>query len=135
MFIAKLNKNGSVSNNIEENNNCLLKKGKGKNSKTLTTWASYIFIIAAIVITFSVAFAVGFVVNAVGVQQQTPENRNGTAKIISPARYQFYSKRSMAIIQQVRNFLKKTAINVSTTVSPDAHKTRYLHSRLFQKSK
>lgn len=99
MFIAKLNKNGSVSNNIEENNNCLLKKGKdflpklvendilgkGKNSKTLTTWASYIFIIAAIVITFSVAFAVGFVVNAVGVQQQTPENRNGTAKIISPA--------------------------------------------------
>lgn len=58
--------------------------GNRKNSKALTTWASYVFVIAAIVITFSVAFAVGYVVNAIGIQK-TSEIQNETAKILSPA--------------------------------------------------
>lgn len=96
MIVTELDKNGKTKNRVLRNRSTLVRKSRFQKYPMLldigfldeedsTTfakiWASYIFVFVAVLITFSIVFAVGYLINSMTYQG----TKVVTSKIFNPS--------------------------------------------------
>lgn len=79
---------------------CLILDNSDSSSRLASVWASYIFVFVAVLITFSIVFAVGFMVNAMAYNS----NQKITAKMFNAV--SIFSTRSVVIkyVSEILNY-------------------------------
>ncbi|KAE9556392.1 hypothetical protein FO519_000432 [Halicephalobus sp. NKZ332] len=127
MLVAEIGKNGNIKNRVLKNRPFLIQKHDDSDNMTLAkVWASYIFVFIALLITFSIIFSVGYLINSMAYQG----SKAVASKTFNPSHDQFFQERSISIMRRVREYLKKASRN--STMIQENHKTRYLHSKVLQ---
>uniref|UniRef100_A0AC34FJZ3 Uncharacterized protein n=1 Tax=Panagrolaimus sp. ES5 TaxID=591445 RepID=A0AC34FJZ3_9BILA len=136
VFLTEWKGNGiyrsSIKGNNAETREALLFErynNDSSSSKLTSVWASYIFVFIAVLITFSIVFAVGFMVNTMAYNG----NNKITTKMFNPP-YQLFNEQSFAVIQRARDHLRRVPIGRNFTEININLKNRFATTGLFRKA-
>uniref|UniRef100_A0A7E4ZZS7 SEA domain-containing protein n=1 Tax=Panagrellus redivivus TaxID=6233 RepID=A0A7E4ZZS7_PANRE len=122
MISYELKEDGTVHTEFNVEHARICRKHRRAASTFATVWASYIFIFLAVLFTFTVVFAVGYLINSMSLDG----SKASAAKMFSPTRYQTFNERSVNIMQRVRDIIART----NTTKDPQIDDVVYDKSKL-----